>query len=67
MATHTLTPLALGTVVSIQNQRGPHKEKWDHSGVVVDSLGNSQYKVKVDGSGCITLRNSVFLRRITPY
>ena len=61
------TPLALGTVVRIQNQRGPHKLKWDKSGVVVEALGNSQYKVKVDGSGRITLRNRIFLKRITPY
>ena len=47
--THALTPLTVGTVVSIQNQRGFHGKRWNNSGVVMESLGNSQYKVKVDG------------------
>lgn len=49
--TKTQIPLTPGTMVTIQNQRGPRQNKWDHLGVVVESLGNSQYKVKVDGSG----------------
>ena len=60
-ATHTLVPLAPGTIVSVQNQRGPHKNKWDHSGMVVECLLNSQYKVKIDGTGRVTLRNRVIL------
>ena len=65
LGTQVLTPLVLGTIVSIQNQRGPHSKLWDNSGVVGELLGNSQYKVRVDGFGRITLRNHVFLRRIT--
>ena len=65
--THTLTPLAVGTVVSVQNQRGVNKMKWDNSCVVVDCLPFSQYKVKLDGTGRIMLRNRVALRRIIPY
>ena len=67
LGTHVLTPLALGTVVSIHNQRGPHRKPWENSGVVVQLLGNSQYKLRVDKSGRITLCNRVFLRRTTPY
>ena len=33
----------------------------------MEVLPNRQYKVKVDGSGRITLRNRQFLRRILPY
>ena len=49
-ATHTLVPLTPRTIVSVQNQRGSHKNKWDQSGLVVECLPNSQYKVKLDGS-----------------
>ena len=32
----------------------------------MESLGNQQYTVKMDGSGRVTLRNRRFLRRIQP-
>lgn len=60
-------PLVPGMVVMIQNQVGPRARKWDKSGVVVADMGHSQYKVRVDGSGRITLRNRSFLKRIVPY
>ena len=66
-ATHPLVPLAIGTVVSVQNQRGPNKTKWDNSGVIMECLPHSQYKVKLDGTGHVILRNRVALRRIVPY
>ena len=34
--------------------------------MVVESLGNHQYTVKMDGSGRATLRNRKFLRKIRP-
>ena len=40
--THALTPLSVQTVVSIHNQRGSHAKRWDNTGVVVESLDNSQ-------------------------
>ena len=49
--------------VYVQNQRGPHPNKWDRSGVVVDVGDNEQYLVKIDGSGRLTLRNRRFLRQ----
>ena len=61
-----LRPLALGERVFLQNQQGPNPTKWDRSGVVVDSLDHDQYRVKVDGSGRLTLRNRRFLRGYTP-
>ena len=64
MATSSLVPLVVGTVVSVQNQRGSNKTKWDYSGVVVETLPNFQYKVRLDRSRWVTLRNRVFFRRI---
>ena len=61
-----LRPLAPGDRVFIQNQQGNNSTKWDRSGIVVESLGNDQYKIKVDGSGRLTLRNRLFLRACTP-
>ena len=59
-------PLTLGERVFLQNQQGPNPTKWDHSGVVVESAGHDQYRVKVDGSGRITLRNRHFLQAYMP-
>ena len=64
---HKLKPLSPGTIVQIQNQTGPHKNKWDKSGVVVEVLDHDAYTVKVDGSGRISKRNRRFLRPIRPY
>ena len=66
-ATHPLVPLAIGTVISVQNQMGLNKTKWDNSGVIVECIPHSQYKVKLAGTGRITLRNRVALRHIVPY
>ena len=66
-ATHPLIPLMVGTVVSVQNQRGRNSTKWDKSGVVVECLPFNQYRVRIDGTGRITLRNRVALQRIIPF
>ena len=65
--TKTLPPLKVSDVVSIQNQHGPHPMKWDKSGTVVEVMGYDQYKIKVDGSGRISIRNRKFLRKIVPF
>ena len=52
--------------VQIHNQRGKDALHWDKSGIVVESLGNQQYAVKVKGSGRVTLRNRRFLWIIQP-
>merc|ERR1712130_867622 len=66
--THTrkLPILDVGDVVQVQNQRGPKANKWSLSGVIVETLGNNQYRVKMDGSGRVSLRNGQFLKRIHP-
>ncbi|KXJ23386.1 Retrovirus-related Pol polyprotein from transposon opus [Exaiptasia diaphana] len=61
-----LHPLATGDREFLQNQRGPHPNKWDRSGLVVESAGNDQYRVKIDGSGRLTLRYCCLLRAYTP-
>ena len=61
-----LRPLALGERVFIQNHQGTSPNKWGRSGIVVESPGHDQYRVKVEGSGRITLRNRRFLRAYTP-
>ena len=60
-----LPDLQAGERVFIQNQNGPHPNKWDRSGVVLESLGHNQYNIKVDGTGRITKRNRRFLRHYT--
>ena len=60
-----LPQLQAGERVFIQNQKGTHPNKWDRSGVVLESLGHDQYSVKVDGTGRITKRNRRFLRHYT--
>jgi len=60
-----LVPLSPGERVFVQNQNGNHPTKWDRSGIVMESHGNDQYLVKIDGSGRLTLRNRRFLRQYT--
>ena len=42
----------------------PSQDKWDRTGVVVEVLPYDQYRVKVDGSGRVSLRNRQFLRKL---
>ncbi|XP_046858537.1 uncharacterized protein LOC124451985 [Xenia sp. Carnegie-2017] len=64
--TRRLPPLSIGHHVRIQNQTGPYPAKWDKTGTVIEVLQHDQYRVKVDGSNRITLRNRKFLRQFTP-
>ena len=61
-----LKPLRVGDRVQVQNQTGNEPKRWNKSGKVVESLGNQQYSVRMDGSGRVTLRNRRFLRFIKP-
>jgi hypothetical protein len=51
----------------VQNQTGSNKLKWDKSGVVVEAMPHHKYKVKMDGTGRVTIRNRIYLRPIMPY
>ena len=59
---HNLHPLSEGDSVSIQD---PRNRRWSMAGRVVEVLPNRQYRVRVAGSGRITLRNRRFLRKLS--
>ena len=61
-----LSELDVGDVVSVQNQTGSRPKKWGNIGVVVEVLPHRQYRVVLDGSRRITLRNRKFLRKVKP-
>ena len=56
--TRPLTELSVGTHVLIQGQN----KKWEKQGVIVEKLANRQYRIKVHGSGRVTLQNRRFIR-----
>ena len=64
--THTkeLQTLVLGDTVLIQNQSGPLPKCWHKTVRVVGSLSNRKYRIKVDGSNRIILRNRRSLRKL---
>ncbi|CAB4058814.1 unnamed protein product [Lepeophtheirus salmonis] len=57
--------LGISTRVLVQNQSGNHLTKWDRSGIVMEVRPHHQYKVKVNGTDRLTLRNCKFLRPFT--
>ena len=58
--THNLCPLQAGDTVTIQN---PLNRRWNTTGKIISALPEHQYKIRVDGSGRITLRNRRFLKK----
>ena len=64
LGTKVLNKLKIGNIVSLQNQAGPRAKKWDKTGVIIEVLPFDQYRIRVDGSGRVTLRNRQFLRRL---
>ena len=58
---HALSPLRKCNTVSIQN---PNSHWWDIAGRIVETLPNRQYRIRVAGSGRITLRNHRFPRKL---
>ena len=60
------SPLAVGDIVRVQNQTGPHLNKWDKTGSIVEVRQHNQYAINIDGSGRITLRNRQFLHKFSP-
>ena len=57
---HQLAPLVPQTRVMVQTKR-----KWDRSGIVVEVLPHRQYRVRIDGSGRVVLRNRRYLKPAT--
>ena len=64
--TKELEPLNIRDHVAVQNQNGNHPNRWDKTGVVVERLPHRQYKIRMDGSGRVSLRNRKFLKNILP-
>ena len=56
--TRSLNELSTGTYVLIQGKN----RKWNKQGEIVECLDNRQYRIKVKGSGRITLRNRRFIK-----
>ena len=56
--TRQLSELDPGTPVLIQGSN----KKWKKQGVIVEQLNHRQYRIKVKGSGRVTLRNRRFIR-----
>ena len=54
---HHLQVLEARTAVLIQEGR-----KWNRSGMIVEVLPNRQYRIRMDGSGRIVLRNRRYIR-----
>ena len=52
-----LQPLDVRTSVRVQDGK-----RWDRTGRVVEVIPNRQYRIRMDGSGRVTLRNRRFLR-----
>ena len=52
--------------MQIQNQSGTRPLKWHNTGYITETLPHRQYRVVVDGSRRITLRNRRFLKKILP-
>jgi hypothetical protein len=66
MMGRSLRPLKVGGDVAIQDQSGYKPRKWQNTGTIVESLPHRQYRVIVDGSRRVTLRNRRFLKQIHP-
>ena len=64
IGTKVLSKLEVGNLVSIQNQTGPRAKKWDKTGTIVETLPYDQFRIRVDGSGNVTLRNRQYIRKI---
>ena len=62
----TLEPLEVGQVVQVQNQYGAKPGKWYNTGIIAEVLPHRQYRVMMDGSRRVTLRNRRFIRPIDP-
>ena len=50
----------------MQNQAGNTPLKWNNTGTVVEVKPHRQYRIMIDGSRRITLRNRRFIKKIQP-
>ena len=59
--TRPLTPLHAKERVALQNHV---TKRWTRTGSIVEVLPDRQYRVRMDGSGRVTLRNRRFLKKV---
>ena len=64
--TKQLSQLNVGDPVQVQNQHGSMPRRWHTTGHIVEKLDNQQFRIRVDGSNRVTVRNRRFLRKILP-
>ena len=62
---HQLPPLKVGSTVLLQNRRG-QKYRWDRAGIIVETLSDRKYLIKLHGSGRVVTRNRRFVRASPP-
>ena len=61
-----LQPFIVGDKCLIQNGHGNHPKKWGLSGEIMEVLPHHKYRIKVDGSRRLTIRNRRFLKPYSP-
>ena len=59
-----LSELQIGDIVAVQNKTGKNPTRWDKTGHIVEILPHRQYKIRIDGSRRVTLRNRAFIKKI---
>ena len=59
--TKSLSPLMPGTLVFVQGR----DKRWRKQGKIIESLDHRQYRIRLLGSGRVTLRNRHFIRECT--
>ena len=59
---HELIPLHVGDAVALQTRQ----KRWMRVGRVVEVLKDRQYRIRMEGSGRVTLRNRRFIKKIHP-
>ena len=62
-----LKPLEVGDACVVQNQSGNYPKRWDKTSTVIEIGKFDQYRVRMDGSRRITLRNKKFLRKVDSF
>ena len=58
-------PLPVGTRVFVQERQ--NNKSWNRSGIVVENKGFGQYRIKLDGSGRLSLRTRAHLKPFHSY
>ena len=63
----SIDQLQIGSTVAIYNTQRTSKKHQHKTGTIVEILPHKQYKIKLNGSGRLTLRNRRFLHQTTSH